>query len=88
MGEDLAAGLESTLGDTVRDIRGEGLIMGVEVKRNANTAIKNLALEEQVLTLPAGRTVIRLLPPLIIGSEHVERTVEAMATVIPDATEP
>ena len=88
IGERLQTELESALGDSVREVRGEGLMVGVEVKRGANRAIKHLAMDEGVLALPAGRTVIRLLPPLIIDEDHVDRTVEAMERVVPAKTNP
>jgi acetylornithine/LysW-gamma-L-lysine aminotransferase len=66
----------------VRDIRGEGLMIGVEVGRGANAALKKLALNHQVLALPAGRTVVRLLPPLTIDEAHADAVVDAMAEVV------
>ncbi|AFK17787.1 acetylornithine/succinylornithine family transaminase [Haloferax mediterranei ATCC 33500] len=66
----------------VRDVRGEGLMVGVEVKRGANRTLKHLALSEQLLALPAGRTVVRFLPPLIIDEEHADRAVDAMTNVL------
>ena len=74
--------LEVALGDSVRDVRGSGLMVGIEVKRGANRALRDLALEHQLLALPAGRTVVRLLPPLVIGEEHVDRAVDALAEVL------
>jgi acetylornithine/LysW-gamma-L-lysine aminotransferase len=74
--------LEAALGDSVRDVRGSGLMVGIEVKRGANRALRDLALEHQLLALPAGRTVVRLLPPLVIGEEHVDRAVDALAEVL------
>ncbi|MFB6113252.1 MAG: aspartate aminotransferase family protein [Halodesulfurarchaeum sp.] len=87
-GAALRSGIESELEDVLRDVRGRGLMIGVEVKRNANAAIRELALEKGILTLPAGRTVIRLLPPLVLEPEHVSKTVDAMADVLPETTEP
>ncbi|WP_424001702.1 aspartate aminotransferase family protein [Haloarcula salina] len=82
MGEYLQTELESAIGDEVRDIRGEGLMIGVEVGRGANAALKNLALHHGVLALPAGRTVVRLLPPLTIDEGHADAVVEAMTEVL------
>ncbi|MBX0295963.1 aspartate aminotransferase family protein [Haloarcula nitratireducens] len=82
MGEYLQTELESAIGDEVRDVRGEGLMVGVEVGRGANEALKQLALHHQVLALPAGRTVVRLLPPLTIDEDHADAVVEAMTEVI------
>jgi acetylornithine/LysW-gamma-L-lysine aminotransferase len=73
--------LEATL-DNARDVRGEGLMVGIEVKRGANRYLKQLAMNHQILALPAGRTVVRLLPPLTLEREHADRIVEAMAEVV------
>ena len=82
VGSYLREELEATLGDSVRDVRGSGLMVGVEVKRGANAALRDLALDHQMLALPAGRTVLRLLPPLVIEEEHVDRAVEALGEVL------
>ena len=82
IGDYLQTELEAALGDEVREVRGEGLMVGVEVGRGANRALKQLALNHGVLALPAGRTVVRLLPPLTIEEEHVDHVVEAMEDVI------
>ncbi|MFB6132931.1 MAG: aspartate aminotransferase family protein [Halanaeroarchaeum sp.] len=68
--------------DGPRDVRGEGLLLGVEVKRGANRHLKHLALDHQVLALPAGRTVVRLLPPLVIEEAHADEAVAAIAGVL------
>ncbi|ELY98113.1 aspartate aminotransferase family protein [Natrialba asiatica] len=66
----------------IRDVRGEGLMVGVEVKRGANRVLRDLALEHQVLALPAGRSVVRLLPPLVLEEEHADQVVTALADVL------
>jgi acetylornithine/LysW-gamma-L-lysine aminotransferase len=66
----------------VREIRGEGLLIGVEVKRGANRVLRDLAMNHGVLALPAGRTVVRLLPPLVIEEEHADAVVDALAEVL------
>jgi acetylornithine/LysW-gamma-L-lysine aminotransferase len=82
MGDYFQTELESAIGDEVRDIRGEGLMIGIEVGRGANTALKQLALNHGILALPAGRTVVRLLPPLTIDESHADEVVEAMTEVV------
>jgi acetylornithine/LysW-gamma-L-lysine aminotransferase len=66
----------------IREVRGEGLMIGVEVKRGANRLLRDLALSESVLALPAGRTVVRLLPPLTVTESHADRVVEALREVM------
>lgn len=68
--------------DAIRDVRGHGLIVGVQVRGGANRVLRDLALSQQVLALPAGRTVVRLLPPLIMTREHVDQFVTALARTV------
>jgi len=68
--------------ENARAVRGEGLMIGIEVGRGANGILRELALEHGLLALPAGRTVVRLLPPLTITREHADRAVAALAAVI------
>jgi len=82
MGDYILTELESAIGDDVREIRGGGLMIGVEVGRGANKALKQLALNHGVLALPAGRTVVRLLPPLTIEQEQADAVVEALTDVL------
>ncbi|WP_246984903.1 aspartate aminotransferase family protein [Halorientalis marina] len=82
VGAYLQESLEDALGDEVREIRGEGLMIGVEVGRGANKVLKELALNHGILALPAGRTVVRLLPPLTVGEDEADAVVDAMAEVV------
>jgi len=75
--EELDANLENA-----REVRGEGLMVGIEVKRGANRILRDLAMDHQLLALPAGRTVVRLLPPLTVDRDHADRIVEALAEVV------
>jgi len=76
--------LREELSDDVREVRGEGLMVGVEVGRGANRALKELALNHRILALPAGRTVVRLLPPLTMEEDHADRVVAALCEVVSD----
>ncbi|QSX00912.1 aspartate aminotransferase family protein [Haloterrigena alkaliphila] len=82
MGDYLTSELESALGDEIREVRGEGLLVGLELKRGANRVARDLAMNHQVLALPAGRTVLRLLPPLVIEEADADRLVDALTAVI------
>ena len=82
VGDYLLTELEAAIGDEVREVRGEGLMIGVEVKRGANRYLKNLAIKHQVLALPAGRTVVRLLPPLTITKDEADQVVDALETLV------
>jgi acetylornithine/LysW-gamma-L-lysine aminotransferase len=78
--EELEAGIQSGEIDA-RGVRGQGLMVGIEVKRGANRLLKELALNHGILALPAGRTVLRLLPPLTIDESHADEVVSAIADV-------
>jgi acetylornithine/LysW-gamma-L-lysine aminotransferase len=82
MGDYLMGEIEARLGDTVRDVRGHGLMVGIEVKRGANRVLRDLAIDHSILALPAGRTVVRLLPPLVIEEEHADRVVDALEAIL------
>ena len=55
----------------VREVRRIGLMIGIELKEKARPYIKAL-MARGVLALPAGPTVIRLLPPLVIEDEALD----------------
>ena len=85
VGGHLRESLEDRLGHEIRDVRGAGLMVGVEVKRGANAALRDLALEHGVLALPAGRTVVRLLPPLTVTEAEADRVSDALGAVLAGA---
>jgi acetylornithine/LysW-gamma-L-lysine aminotransferase len=80
-GAQLIEGLRAIRSGRVRELRGLGLIVGIELKENAGPSIKALQ-DEGVLTLGAGPTVVRYLPPLVITSEQIDRVVAATAKVL------
>jgi acetylornithine/LysW-gamma-L-lysine aminotransferase len=82
LGSTFRTKLRESVGDSVKAVRGDGLMIGVQLKRGANRVVGNLAMNHGILALPAGRTVVRFLPPLIIGEDEVDRTVDAMSEVI------
>ena len=82
MGEYIREEVESRLGDDVREVRGHGLMIGIEVRRGSNRLLRDLAIDHGVLALPAGRTVLRLLPPLTIEREHADELLDALEAVI------
>jgi LysW-gamma-L-lysine/LysW-L-ornithine aminotransferase len=65
----------------VREIRGRGLIIGIEIKGRVTPILQALQ-ERGVLALPAGNTVLRLLPPLTISYEEMGRIIEAIREVL------
>jgi LysW-gamma-L-lysine/LysW-L-ornithine aminotransferase len=73
--------LESPL---VREVRGLGLMVGIELKSRVTPFLAAL-MERGVLALPAGPTVLRLLPPLVIEQEQLDLVVEAIGERLDEA---
>jgi acetylornithine/LysW-gamma-L-lysine aminotransferase len=65
----------------VREIRHLGLMIGIELKEKSTPYLQKL-LEKGVLALPAGTTVIRLLPPLTISREELDFVAGKIAEVL------
>ena len=65
----------------VREVRGLGLMIGIELKEKAKPYLLKL-MEEGVLVLLAGPTVIRLLPPLTISYEELDIVIEKLVDVL------
>jgi acetylornithine/LysW-gamma-L-lysine aminotransferase len=80
-GAQLLDGLRAIRSDKVREVRGLGLLAGIELKENAGPTIKALQ-EEGVLAMGAGPTVVRYLPPLVISAAQIDRVLEATAKVL------
>ncbi len=80
-GAQLIEGLRALQSDKVREVRGLGLLAGIELKENAGPTLKALQ-DEGVLALGAGPTVVRFLPPLVISAAQIARVLAATAKVL------
>ena len=65
----------------IREVRGLGLLIGVELKTRAMPVVQAL-MARGVLAMTAGTTVLRFLPPLVIGQADVDEVVAALAMVL------
>jgi acetylornithine/LysW-gamma-L-lysine aminotransferase len=70
----------------VREVRGAGLMVGIELKSRVTPVIQGLQ-ERGVLALVAGKTVLRLLPPLIITPEELRRLADAVEETLTHVTD-
>lgn len=66
----------------VKEIRGRGLMWGIELKDIKARKLQEELIEEGVLVLSAGENVLRLLPPLIITKEELEKGIETIKEVL------
>jgi acetylornithine/succinyldiaminopimelate/putrescine aminotransferase len=62
---------------TIREVRGVGLMIGVEVALEARPAVLKLA-EHGLIGIAAGKNVVRFLPPLNITRADADEAVEKM----------
>ena len=65
----------------VRAVRQTGLMIGIELRERCRPYLTAL-MEKGVLALPAGATVIRLLPPLVITEAQLDEVIEALVAVL------
>jgi len=81
MGEILKKGFSQLESKLIREVRGLGLMMGIDMRFEVMGIILR-SLEKGVIILEAGKTVVRLLPPLVITKEEVERVVSVVGESI------
>jgi acetylornithine/LysW-gamma-L-lysine aminotransferase len=74
VGDHFLAGLRALNHPQVRDVRGRGLMIGVELKTRVTPVLRKMQ-EAGLLALPAGNLIIRFLPPLILTKEESDRAV-------------
>ena len=79
MGKKLYEGLENLKEKhkIVREIRGKGLMIGVELKFEVKNILMD-GIKSGVLFLYSGRNILRLLPPLVISEEDVTKVLETL----------
>lgn len=65
----------------IREVRGKGLMIGVELKFEVKDVLMNL-MKEGVLMLYSGRNILRILPPLVISKEDVAKVLETLDGVL------
>jgi len=65
----------------VREVRGRGLMLAVELKKPATPVIKAMQ-DRGVLVLPGGGSVIRFLPSILIDDPLLDEGIDAMATAV------
>ena len=82
-GEHLRKALEEIQNtfDIVVDVRGKGLLQGIEVTLPVGEIV-NKAIEKGLLLVPSGTHVIRFIPPLIITKEEIDEGIAILKDVL------
>jgi len=69
----------------IREVRGLGLMIGIDLRVRAMPVVKSL-MDEGLLVLTAGTTVLRLLPPLVITREQIDTAVAVLESTFNEQT--
>ncbi len=64
----------------IRDIRGRGLLIGIELKIDQTKFIKNL-MDNNLLTIRAAENVVRILPPLNVKKSEIDQAIKIIDKV-------
>jgi acetylornithine/succinyldiaminopimelate/putrescine aminotransferase len=81
LGNILVSELRAAKLPPVREIRGKGLMIGIELKQKSAPYLSKLV-EKGLLALPAGVNVIRLLPPLVMTEEELRQGISILKEVL------
>ncbi len=84
-GEQVIEHLRTHISDkAAREVRGRGFHIGIELRGKAAPILKTLQ-ERGVLALPAGPSVLRLLPPLVISDDDLWQAVTIIEETLQNA---
>lgn len=70
----------------IREVRGRGLLLGLELSVKVQPYLERLG-ARGILALPAGPRVLRLLPPLVISREQLTHVLQGVEDVLNDSND-
>jgi len=73
--------LQSEFPEIILDIRGQGLLIGVELNRDCSDIVKGCLKNGVLINCTAGNT-LRFAPPLIIRQEHIDKVMDVLGDVL------
>lgn len=71
--------------DALKDVRGRGLMIGVEIEGSAPDFRKKLLFERHIFTGGAGPSTVRLLPPLSLSMEEADFFLDNFKSILNEA---
>ena len=71
----------------VKEVRGRGLLVGVEFTKPIANEVKHLAVENRLLITAVRPNVIRMAPPLIVTKEQCDKAVQILIKCVSKAAE-
>jgi len=81
LGAYFRAGLRAIASPEIVDVRGRGLMIGVEVRGRRDEILKRLQ-DDRVLAIPAAESVVRFLPPFVIEPADIDQGLAALAKAL------
>ena len=81
-GQYLRDGIAALNSPYISGVRGMGLMIGVGVQGMTHRELKDKLMAAGLLTLTAGKDTLRLLPPLVISREEMDKGLAIMAQVM------
>ncbi|MCM1449517.1 MAG: aminotransferase class III-fold pyridoxal phosphate-dependent enzyme [Clostridiales bacterium] len=66
------------IGGKIKEVRGRGLMIGLEIDGDAPSMRRNILFDKHIFTGGAGATTIRLLPALNITTSHIQKFLDAI----------
>jgi acetylornithine/LysW-gamma-L-lysine aminotransferase len=79
-GEYFKEGLKKIKSNHILEVKGKGLMLGIEVDSMRDEILKNLQ-KEKILACPAADKVVRFLPPYILQNKHVDQALDTLNRV-------
>lgn len=75
-------GIKKIFPSLIGDLRGTGLMVGVELKNISSRDFVNNCFDHGLLTVPSGRNTVRLLPPLTVKKVEIDSALKIIAEVL------
>lgn len=65
--------------DIIKDVRGFGLIQGIEIENKSIPELISACIEEGLLLVGAGKNVVRFVPPLVVTKKDIDQAIDILA---------
>ena len=90
-GERLRARLEQFIGnypELFEEVRGRGLMLGLKLRADPRAFMQHLRDNHRLLTVAAGASTVRVLPPLVIAEAEIEEFFDKLSAGTADFQPP
>jgi acetylornithine/succinyldiaminopimelate/putrescine aminotransferase len=81
MGDLLMERLSELNSPHIKEVRGLGLMLGVELDQEAKQIIQ-AGYKHGIILINAGPNVLRLVPPLIISEQDIDHLINALTSIL------